>query len=267
MIKSNLHTHTIFSDGKNTPEEMINRALELNFSDLGFSEHADDVCSEDGIVLQQKDYIKYFELIDKLKEKYKDRINIYKGLELDAFSYKPTVNLDYTIGSIHYIKKNNKYYSIDYDAKTLREIVETFGGTKSFLLAYFEEMIAFAKRNSYNILAHFDLYTKFNEIDPIFDVNSKEYIDMVTNALEEVINLGKIIEINTGAISRGYRTTFYPSLSIVNVLNDLKATIILGSDAHSKANLNTFFDESELILQNYKNLKLIKANDIILYQY
>ncbi|MBK5202076.1 MAG: histidinol-phosphatase HisJ family protein, partial [Spirochaetaceae bacterium] len=234
MIKFNLHTHTIYSDGKNTPEEMINRAIELNFSDLGFSEHADDVCSEDGIVMLQKDYIKYFNLLDTLKEKYKSQINIYKGLELDAFSYTPKVKLDYTIGSIHYIKKNNEFYSIDFDAETSRKIVDIFGGTKNLLIAYLEEMIAFAKRNPYNILAHFDLYTKFNEIDPIFDVNSKEYLDMATNALEEVINLGKIIEINTGAISRGYRTTFYPSLSLVKVLNDLKAPIILGSDAHSK---------------------------------
>lgn len=263
MIKYNLHTHSIFSDGKNSPEEMINKAIELNFSSLGFSEHADDVCSEEDIILPQKDYIKYFELLDVLKEKYKESINIYKGLELDAFSYNPNIKLDYSIGSIHYVKKDNEYYSIDLDLDSTKHIIDLFGGSKNLLISYFDLMVSFAKRSSYNILGHFDLYTKFNEIDELFDVNSKEYIKMASEALREVLNLGKIIEINTGAISRGYRTSFYPSLSILEILDDLRAPIILSSDAHSKENLNFFFEESESILQNYPNLKIVEIKDFI----
>ena len=34
---ANFHTHSTFSDGKNTPEELINYAIEKGFCSLGFS--------------------------------------------------------------------------------------------------------------------------------------------------------------------------------------------------------------------------------------
>ena len=40
MIKTNFHTHTTFCDGKNTPEEMVQSAIEKGFSSLGFSVHS-----------------------------------------------------------------------------------------------------------------------------------------------------------------------------------------------------------------------------------
>jgi histidinol-phosphatase (PHP family) len=39
-IKYNLHQHTIFSDGKETPQKFVERAIELDFSKIGFSEHS-----------------------------------------------------------------------------------------------------------------------------------------------------------------------------------------------------------------------------------
>ena len=40
MIRQNLHTHTVFDDGKNTPMEMAQAALEAGLSSLGFSGHS-----------------------------------------------------------------------------------------------------------------------------------------------------------------------------------------------------------------------------------
>ena len=36
MLKANYHTHTVFCDGDNTAQEMVDRALELGFEHLGF---------------------------------------------------------------------------------------------------------------------------------------------------------------------------------------------------------------------------------------
>ena len=36
---ANFHTHTVFSDGKNTPEEVVLGALEKGFRGIGFSDH------------------------------------------------------------------------------------------------------------------------------------------------------------------------------------------------------------------------------------
>ena len=40
MSFSDLHLHTTFSDGKNSPEEMVEEAIRLGLSEIGFSDHA-----------------------------------------------------------------------------------------------------------------------------------------------------------------------------------------------------------------------------------
>ena len=40
MRYSDLHTHTVFSDGANTMEEMVRAAVERNFVSIGISDHS-----------------------------------------------------------------------------------------------------------------------------------------------------------------------------------------------------------------------------------
>ena len=39
-MKCDLHVHTTFSDGENTPEEMVLSAISLGLDTIGFSDHA-----------------------------------------------------------------------------------------------------------------------------------------------------------------------------------------------------------------------------------
>ena len=39
LPKSNIHTHSTFSDGKNPPEDMVRAALALGFHTLGFGKY------------------------------------------------------------------------------------------------------------------------------------------------------------------------------------------------------------------------------------
>ena len=36
---SNLHTHSTFCDGRNTPEQVVTAAIEQGFDSVGFSSH------------------------------------------------------------------------------------------------------------------------------------------------------------------------------------------------------------------------------------
>ena len=38
--KQNLHTHSLFCDGKNSLEEMVKEAITQDFTSIGFSSHA-----------------------------------------------------------------------------------------------------------------------------------------------------------------------------------------------------------------------------------
>lgn len=259
MINSNLHTHSTYSDGKNSVEEIILKAISLNFESIGFSEHAEckyDIgCPE----LKLNKQIEYFKLLDLMQEKYPN-IKIYKGLELEYLYPKYKGDLDYSIGSIHNFLIDGKIYNIDYKVELLKELIEVVGGEKNFILKYYEYLLNFAKTNNFDIIAHIDLYTKFNEIEPLFNTKSSWYIDTLKNVIEELNKLDKLIEINTGAIARGYRKEPYPELNIIKILKELDSKIIVGSDSHSLNTLDYYFKEIEQILIKQGISKLYKLS-------
>ena len=102
---SNYHTHTVYCDGKNTAREMVLKAIELGYSSLGFSAHGYTPYDERYCI---KDLDGYVKEITSLKEEFKSKIEIYLGLEEDAFSLADRTKFDYIIGSCHY------YDNIDY---------------------------------------------------------------------------------------------------------------------------------------------------------
>ena len=68
--------------------------------------------------------------------------------------------------------------------------------------------------------------------------------DAALAAAEECIRHGKIVEVNTGAISSSYRTTPYPAPFILKYLREKNAPITLTSDCHAKENIEVAFDET-----------------------
>ena len=71
-------------------------------------------------------------------------------------------------------------------------------------------------------------------LDPAFDIRHPRYRKAWMKAADTLLKTGKPFEINTGAISRGYRTTPYPDGEICRYLLDHGAKLIFSSDAHSK---------------------------------
>ena len=80
---SNLHTHTTFCDGKSTAEETVIEAIKKGFTSLGFSGHGYTAFELGSCMKDEYGYIKE---INRLKELYRDKIEIYLGTEEDAFA-------------------------------------------------------------------------------------------------------------------------------------------------------------------------------------
>ena len=72
MIKSNLHTHTTFCDGKNTPEDVVKEAIERGFDIIGFSAHAYTPTNSQWCLKKEREEA-YAKEIIRLKEEYKDK--------------------------------------------------------------------------------------------------------------------------------------------------------------------------------------------------
>lgn len=243
---TNYHTHTTFCDGNNSPEEMVLAAIEKGFSALGFSGHAYAPYGLDFCMHQTEDYIKE---IKTLKEKYKDKIEIYLGTEEDMFCKADRVRYEYLIGSAHYVFKDGKYYSLDYNREKTEEAIKAFGGDKLALAEeYYKTFCEYIVERNPDIVGHFDIITKFDEIgEPMFS-EDKGYQKIALKYLKEAIKSDCIFEVNTGAISRGTRKTPYPSLELLHTLKKENARIILSSDTHSVKTLDCAFRETRELL-------------------
>ena len=242
MIKTNFHTHTTFCDGKNTAEEMIISAIEKGFTHLGFSAHSytayDESCG-----LPLCDMPKYKAEIMRLKEKYKDKIKIYYGIEYDYYSDIDTSEFEYVIASVHGIEKNGKIYIVDESRESLENnVIDAWDGDYyAFAEDYFETV---SKQNG-DIIGHFDLLTKFNENDVMFSTKNERYLNAAKKALEILVKKDVIFEINTGAIQRGYRTKPYPSEDILKMIKDMGGKITINSDCHNAEGIDCAFDLAE----------------------
>ncbi len=230
---STLHAHTTFSDGKSTAEEMISSAISKGATEIGISDHS-YLLSEDWTITPEI-YNDYYSTLVGLREKYKDKIKVYIGIEQDYLSEKFPYELDYLIGSVHAFDIGGRYHSIDLSVGMTKEIVEEIfrGDPYLYAEAYYDSVSDIYNRTHCDIIGHFDLVTKFIEVDPFLDVTNPRYLKARDRALEALLDTPAVFEVNTGAISRGYRTEPYPDASVIKRIAEAGKPLILTSDSHS----------------------------------
>ena len=243
MIKSDLHSHTSFCDGNHSPEEMVLSAIQKDVQTIGFSGHSyvdfDDCCmSEENTGL-------YIREICRLKKKYAGQIEIFCGLEKDFLSNQDIAPFDYVIGSVHYLKIGDEYLTLDYTPEILKNGIDRYfdGDPIALCEAYYEAVGNVAEKTGCDIIGHFDLISKFNESDVIFDHNDPRYINAWKKAVDHLLKYNLPFEINTGAISRGYRSDPYPSKDIREYIRSNGGTFVLNSDSHHKDTIAYRFDD------------------------
>ena len=162
--KQCLHTHSTFCDGKNSLEEMVLSAIGKNFDSIGFSGHSYMDIYADFSMGEEK-AAAYKAEIKRLQQVYGDKIKIFCGLEKDNYTKASTDGYDYLIGSVHAVQYGDELLYIDWSADRTRDSVQrVFGGDGlAYAKAYFQAVADLPKYGSFDILGHFDLFTKFNE--------------------------------------------------------------------------------------------------------
>ena len=245
-MTQNLHTHTTFCDGKNTPEEMVRGAISLGLDSLGFSGHAPCPVPGDDAGMRAGDVPAYRAEILRLREKYAGQLKIFLGLEQDYFFFPNEEPWDYVIGSVHYVQKGEACLPVDYSQEAFVRAVEQYygGDYYSFAEDYYRLAGGVAQRTGCQIVGHFDLITKFNEGDKLFDTGHPRYVGAALEALDRLAERDVIFEINTGAMSRGYRTAPYPSPALLRAMRERNLPICITSDAHSAETLLHAFPQA-----------------------
>jgi len=83
---------------------------------------------------------------------------------------------------------------------------------------------------------------KFNVKMPYFDEEADWYRAELVATADAVAVSGKIAEVNTGAISRGWLDDAYPSAFFRQLLRERGVRFILSADAHAANAIDCAFD-------------------------
>ncbi len=240
MIKIDLHTHTSYCDGCDTPTELVAEAYKRSFDAIGITGHSyvdfDDYC------MTLENTIRYCEEINALKQQYKGKMDIFLGLEQDYYSPKYEQGYDYIIGSVHYILKNGQYIPVDLDPEALNKQIEIYfnGDFDLFAEEYFKLVCDVVKKTDCDIIGHIDLISKFIEKYPRQITN--RYKAAALDCIKTLIPYNKPFEVNIGAITRGYRTSPYPQEFILKEIYRSGGKIVINGDCHDKNKLGDFLD-------------------------
>lgn len=272
MPWTNYHSHTYYCDGKNNPQDYIEEAIDQNLIAYGYSSHAPVPFDCDWTVPQIK-ISQYISDVLQIKNKYSDKIQVYLGLEVD---YIPnitgpqhenisTLNLDYNIGSIHFVDsfKDGERWSIDwtydYFMKGLKEIFNN--DAKKCVKRFYELTKMMLSESTPVMIGHFDKIRMYNKNNDLFDENKGWYINEIEDVLKLIKEKNVIIEINTrGHYKAG--SEIYPHPSILKQIKKMSIPISVNSDSHKpdeitkgyqyafEALLNAGIDETWSLVNN-----------------
>lgn len=233
-MKVDLHNHTILCNhAVGTMDEYLQKALNSGTKYFGFSDHAP--MDFDPKYRMGFDEMKKYETdVLALKEKYKDKIDVLLGYEVDYLEGHMDKRLfdaqvDYLIGSVHFIGDwgfDNPEFIGKYAHEDIDEIWQK----------YFNAIEEMAKSKLFDIVGHFDLIKVFKFMP------NKEIKLIARNALLAIKEADMVLEIN-GSGFRKPIAEAYPSISLLEEAFKLNIPITFGSDAHAPEQVSMFAKE------------------------
>jgi len=232
-----VHTHSTLCDGSGTPEEMAAAARAAGVRYLGFSGHSHTAIPSDGDGVLPADLTEYRGTVLALRARWAGELDVLLGIEQDSCADGPVPpDFDYWIGSVHNLRdpEDGAYYAVDWKPEVLAACcVRTFRGSfPALIAAYYADVAAMARQRP-TILGHIDLITKLNGGGELFDEDDRRYRAAAREALHAADPDATLLEINTGAMARGYRSVPYPARFLLEEWRAMGGRIILTADAHS----------------------------------
>lgn len=261
-ILADQHMHTNYSfDSEASMESMVLGAIEKGLKHINFTDHNDfdypvsEKFPEGCWDLNVDSYL--YQLLS-LREKYKEQIEIGFGIEigLQDISFRKNAVLgrshefDFIIGSTHLVKNIDVYEPVYFEGRS----------ANASLTEYFNEILKNIRQyQNFDVLGHLDYITR--RLPGGEDLyKPSDYMDIIDEILNLIIENEKGIELNTSALNQGLRNP-NPCPELIKRYKELGGEIItVGSDAHCPENIATHFKDAEEILVNagYKYYSVFK---------
>lgn len=218
-----LHNHTsLCKHASGSMEDYVKKAIEKGIKFFGFSDHA-PMEFDYQYRMSFEEMPTYEKNVKKLKEKYKDKIEILLGYEVD---FTPFVDkrvlereVDYLIGSVHFLDNwgfDNPEFIKEWNNRDVDDVYKEY-------FSLIEEM---AESKLFQIVGHIDLVKVFN-FKP-----KKNILDIAKNAIKAIKKADMAVEINTSGLRKPVKE-MYPSVKLLEAILNEGIEITFGSDAHS----------------------------------
>jgi histidinol-phosphatase (PHP family) len=245
------HAHTLFTDGKNTAEEMVGAAIQKGFVSLGFSEHAKQDFDVPLFGLSEESEQEYISEIKRLQDIYKDVIALRLGMERDYYSIANRERFDYVIGSVHYLTSSARLISVDGNPDVLSEALvrEWHGQGLFFVQQYYDVLGRYIADYRPDIIGHFDLVARNNAKLNMFDEESEDYLRLAYAAMDKAITGCDLLEVNTGAMARAGALLPYPKPVLLTYWRSIGGRVILSSDCHDAKMLDFGYEKGLAIIR------------------
>jgi len=245
MIDS--HVHSSFSGDCETPaREACEKAIDIGLDGIAFTDHLDyDYPDYDDKFLI--DFDRYSHGMDRLKTDYRGKLKVFKGIEVgiqphvldESSNLIRKYNFDFVICSVHIIDRQDPYTGQYYIGKTKDEAFRRYLEAILFTTQSF---------NDYDVIGHIGYIRRYGNYDDR-SLRHADYSDLLDSILNNVIEKGKGLEVNTS----GYRTGLespMPDYDIIKRYLELGGEIItLGSDAHTAGQIALKFTDTVEVLK------------------
>jgi histidinol-phosphatase (PHP family) len=239
---------------------MIGKAKELGFTSLGFSGHGEQGF-DSAYAMDDGRELAYAEELRTLQQQEKD-LRIWVGVEEDVIGPKSVKErrhgqMDYVLCSSHYVhnpdgtpaRLDGQWVAIDGSSAHLRKYVDLCmdGDGLAMVKHYYDVFCAGLREMPVDIIGHFDLIRKNAVKARLFDENDPAYRRIALDALESIRGVG-VLEVNTGAMARGYMEKPYPTLELLGAWREMGGEVTITSDCHNAEYLNYGFDAAMKLL-------------------
>jgi histidinol-phosphatase (PHP family) len=235
MYKTDYHIHSSFSDGRASPDEYISPAIAAGIKEIGFSEHISLYKPDQHWCMDPGNVGNYIDHVDGLRRRL-DTISVKTGLEIDYIPGKEkeiddflsALDLDYRIGSVHYLGENTVDMGEEfYKGKDIDKLYEL----------YFDHVIAAAASGLFDIIGHCDLIRIYG-YKPLSDP-SIHYRKLAAALKKHDV----AFEINTNGKNKPL-ADFYPDRRFLQIFSSEKIPVCVNSDAHVPSRVAQYFSEA-----------------------
>lgn len=263
IMIANYHTHT-FRCGHAAPDDeriYVENAIKAGFTDMGFADHCpmplpkgytQEQCSKVlGVRMKLDETEQYVNTLLRLREEYKNDINIHIGFEVEYIPESFELFLEYI-----------EQYPIEYlilgqHFNGLLNDCHWFGrktSDENILKQYVDLVCEGMKTGKFTYLCHPDLCWYYGFIE----IYEREMTRLINCANEHKIPL----EINFYGMQQ---LRNYPTLQFWQLANRMGCDVVLGSDAHFPENVCNAgaLRQSEDMVAAYKGLNLLQKVNFV----